>query len=281
MDLTAIRQSEWEEMTMMAKIPKQNQLIDDHTDVDLITLTRFNKQQLHTIKSKFFDDEPGSTSSHKFTYEETLLTALNYMAKAENYSTMYKHFGGDWQAYTYPINWFTNFVFVKYCHRITGSSMEYWASSVPDFCWLIWSKACVLEDGAYFMPLEEFYNFGFVDCISHEMCSPASGPVSSQGDRRENHYKIQIAFYTKYGKMWGVKTQGIVLPNGLIGNAWCCSVSQSDKGVVNLSGIEEELVRVLQPYKLGLLQFPTLYADEIFEVSQVINKQNGQQSERR
>jgi hypothetical protein len=37
-------------------------------------------------------------------------------------------------------------------------------------------------------------------------------------------------------------------------------------------------VRVLQPYKLGL-QFPTLYADEIYEVSQVINKRNGQQSE--
>jgi hypothetical protein len=170
-DLTAIRQSEWEEMTMMAKIPKQNRLIDDHTDVDLINLTRFNKQQLHTIKSKFFDDEPGdsySTSSHKFTYEETLLIALNYMAKAENYSTMYKHFGGDWQAYTYPINWFTNFVFVKYYHRITGSSMEYWASSVPDFRRLIWSKACVLEDGTCTMPLEEFYNFGFIDCISHE-----------------------------------------------------------------------------------------------------------------
>lgn len=280
-DVTAIRQSEWDEKTKMVQIPKRNRLIDNHTDIELMNLTRFNRQQLHTIKLKFFGNEPGDSytlSSHRFTYEETLLIALAYMANAEKYSSMHRHFGGDWQAYTYPINWFANFIFVKYHHRITGSSMEYWASSVPNFRSLIWSKVCRLADGTFSMPLEEFYNYGFIDCISHETCSPASGPINNNGDRHENRFEIQRAFYTKYGKKWGFKTQGIVLPNGMIGNAWCCSVSHNDKGVVNLSGVEEELVRVLQPYKIGL-QFPTLYADEIYEISQVINKRNGQQSE--
>lgn len=51
-----------------------------------------------------------------------------------------------------------------------------------------------------------------------------------------------------------------MLPNtpGMIGNVWCCSVSQNDKDVVNLSDVEEELVtRILQPNTIGL-QFPTL-----------------------
>jgi hypothetical protein len=135
----------------------------------------------------------------------------------------------------------------------------------------------VSEDGTELMPFDEFYNFGFIDCIGHATCSPALGPINNQGEWRENRYEIQRAFYTKYGKKWGFKTQGIVLPNGMIGNAWCCSISHNDKGVVNLSGIEEELIRVLQPYRIANL-YPTLYADEIYEIRQVFHKHNGQES---
>jgi hypothetical protein len=184
-DVMTIRQSEWEEKTKNIQIPKRKKLIDNHTDIELINLTRFNRQQLHTIKLKFFGDEPGdsyTSSCHRFTYEETLLIALAYMANAEKYSSMHRHFGGDWQAYTYPINWFANFIFVKFYHRITASSMEYWASSVPNFRSLIWSKVCKLADGNFSMPLEEFHNYGFIDCISHKTCSPASGPINNNGE---------------------------------------------------------------------------------------------------
>jgi len=280
-DLSAIRESEWIEKTRVAITPKQNRTINEHTDIDMINMTRFNKAQLRKILFQFFNDEHGeiySCNNHKFTYEETLLIALSYMANGEKYLSMYKHFGGDWPAYTYPINWFTNFLFAKYYHRISGTSMEYWASSTDDFRKAIWEKVCIDGDGDILMPFGEFYNFAFMDCIQHSTCSPGSGPINANNDRRENRFEIQRAFYTAYGKKWGLKSQGLLLPNGMIGNAWSCSIAHNDKGVVNLSGIEEELLRVLAPYKIGL-HFPTVYTDEIYEISEVINKRNGQVGE--
>lgn len=267
--------------TTITSIPKQNRSIDNHTNVDLINLTRFNREQLHRIKSLFFGNEPGdsytvSSGHHTFTYEETLLIALSYMANAETYFSMYRHFGGDWTAYIHAINWFTNFVFVKYYHCISGSSMEYWASSVHHFRWLIWNQVCVSKNGNALMPFEEFYNFGFMDCISYTTRTSAS-------PAREYQYDIRRALYTGCVNQSGVKMQGIVLPNGMIGYALCRSIShneeQDKEGVIKLSpAVETELVRVLRPYRIGY-SIPTLYTDERYEISQLINQSNGRQSE--
>ena len=50
------------------------------------------------------------------------------------------------------------------------------------------------------------------------------------------------------------------------------SIAQNDKGVVNISGIEEELARVLQNHKLVGEVYPVLYGDDIYETSEVIVK---------
>ena len=53
-------------------------------------------------------------------------------------------------------------------------------------------------------------------------------------------------------------------------------MTHNDKGVVNISGIEEELERVLGPYKLhnGTV-FLALYGDQIYDMSLVIVQSQG------
>ena len=72
-----------------------------------------------------------------------------------------------------------------------------------------------------------------------------------------------------------MKSQAVLLPNGMVGSTYFTSVAQNDKGLVNISGIEEELEIALENYKLfNDTQYPALYGDEIYEISSVIVRQN-------
>ncbi len=75
--------------------------------------------------------------------------------------------------------------------------------------------------------------------------------------------------------MWGMKCQGTFFPNGMLGNAYFTSVAQNAKAVINISGLEEELERLLVPHALDNDILPALYADDIYEGSTVIVKKNG------
>ena len=88
-------------------------------------------------------------------------------------------------------------------------------------------------------------------------------------------WRLQRAFFTTYGKMWGMKCQGVFIPNGLLANIYIASVAQNDKGVINISGLEEELQRLLMPYRLSNGALPVLYGDNIYDLSTVIAKPNG------
>jgi hypothetical protein len=74
--------------------------------------------------------------------------------------------------------------------------------------------------------------------------------MNGDDDRREDAYAIQRAFYTKYGKKWGMKTQLLFCPDGMIGSVFFTSIAQNDRGVVNLSGIEVILKNALEEYRL-------------------------------
>ena len=78
-----------------------------------------------------------------------------------------------------------------------------------------------------------FRTFGFIDCMQLAMCQPGSGPLNESDDRHEDRWRIQRAFFTSYGRMWGVKAQGVFLPNGILGNIFLTSIAQNDKGVIN------------------------------------------------
>ena len=76
------------------------------------------------------------------------------------------------------------------------------------------------------------------------------------------------------------KNQAILLPNGMLGSIYTTSIAQNDKGVVNISGIAEELERVLANWKLHNNQlFPALYGDDIYELCSVIEGLSKRKSE--
>ena len=58
----------------------------------------------------------------------------------------------------------------------------------------------------------------------------------------------------------------LLLPNGMIGSIFVCSLRHNDNGVQNLSGLNEYLVRMLRPLyqRAGNLIYPALYGDAIF-----------------
>ena len=75
--------------------------------------------------------------------------------------------------------------------------------------------------------------------------------------------------------MWGIKCQGVFIPNGLLTNIYITSVAQNDKCVINITGLEAELQRLLIPHRLTNGALPVLYADDIYDPSTVVSKSNG------
>ena len=74
-----------------------------------------------------------------------------------------------------------------------------------------------------------------------------------------------------------MKTLALHLPNGMIGSVYFCSISNNDKGAVNLSGIESSIKRAFDNARLADgVSYPKVYGDEIFSPSETICKANGQ-----
>lgn len=233
----------------------------------------------------FFGKVPTETyvfKKHKFSYEETLIIALDYMSNGTKYITMCQTYGGDWSRYSLMVNWFAKFLYHKFYHRLCGNSLEYWihGDNIERFRTGIYNFVKFNNSDTPIAELEHilferFSTMGYIDCMQMAMCQPGSGPINEDDERNAERWDIQQAFYTRYGKMWGMKCQGTFFPNGLLGNAYFTSVAQNAKGVINISGLEEELERLLVPHALDNDILPALYADDIYEGSTVIVKKNG------
>ena len=151
--------------------------------------------------------------------------------------------------------------------------MNYWRDHIHYFREAIWRDVCFDSEGNQIIDidLEDFLVMSFVDCMPHRSTTPGAGPINEEGDRREHAYLIQREFYTRYGKIHGNKTLGLLLPNGMIGHTWVHSVAQNDLGMINLSGLEEYLRDIFKPYRVGEAQLlPAIYGDAIYQPSEVI-----------
>ena len=83
-DITAIRQREWDSVRLSTNSAKKNRTIDE-LDSLCYHWTRFNPQELHTLKDLFFGafaSDKVTFKGNKFTYEEAMLISLTYMAHA-------------------------------------------------------------------------------------------------------------------------------------------------------------------------------------------------------
>ena len=147
------------------------------------------------MKDYFFADLPSlfitEREGHKFHVEEAMIIGLTYQALGDKYSSLKTTFGGDWCAYTYPINWFIEHIFNKYYNRITGTSMEFWVEKIPDFRESIWKSIVFNQESGeqdIQMELDSFREFGWMDCVKNRTCTPGSGPINNDGDRREDAF---------------------------------------------------------------------------------------------
>ena len=48
------------------------------------------------------------------------------------------------------------------------------------------------------------------------MCKTGIGPINLDDKRNPEMWILKRAFFTAYGKMWGMKCQGVFIPNGLL-----------------------------------------------------------------
>ena len=284
-DITAIRQREWDSVRLSTNSAKKNRTIDE-LDSQCYHCTRFNPEELHTLKDIFFGAFASDTvtfKENKFTYEEAMLISLTYMAHGMPYMQMRTTFGHDWTRYSYMIEWYATFLYHKFYHRLSGRSLEYWAThyNIDDLREKIFNYVCFDEDnnrieGLEDVTLQRFRIFAWIDCMMCVTSRPGGGPINAVGDRRDNEDELQRAFFTSYGHQWGMKNQGIFLPNGMLGGIYTTSIAQNDKGVVNISGIAEELERVLRLWKINLPHgssiFPAVHGDDIYDISTVIVK---------
>ena len=283
-DVVAIRKDEWDGVRLSTNSVKKNRTIVELGSY-CYHCTRFSDKECLTLKQLFFGaflNDSFSYKENRFTYEETMLISLTYMAHGTPYIQLRMTYGHDWTRYGYMIEWFATFLFHKYYHRICGKSMEYWATEydITQLREKIFNYICFDDNGNRIEGLEHvqkdmFRVFAWIDCMMHVTSRPGSGPINEENERHNNEDELQRAFYTSYGHQWGIKNQALLLPNGMLGSIYTTSLAQNDKGVVNISGIAEELERVLEPWKIPFGDgsvFPAVYGDDIYDVSSVIVK---------
>jgi len=75
---------------------------------------------------------------------------------------------------------------------------------------------------------------------------------------------------SRYFRYHGLKLQVILLPNGMIGNVFITSLVHNDMGVLKLSGLSEQLLRLLRNIHLPDGHYPALFVDGIFTPTPVV-----------
>ena len=121
------------------------------------------------------------------------------------------------------------------------------------------------------IPFEVFRLFGYLDTTHVKTCRPGSGPVED-GSRRNKAHQIQKAFCSTYLKAHGLKFQSVCLPNGMWGNAWGCLMRHNDLGVLNLSGLADDMIQKFAENGIVLENgsLPALFCDSIYHNTLVL-----------
>ena len=80
--------------------------------------------------------------------------------------------------------------------------------------------------------------------------------------------------HSRYFRAHGLKAQVLLLPNGMIGSIYVCSLRQNDNGVQNLSGLNDYLLSLLSPLhtRNGNDIYPAVYGDGIFATLATVMK---------
>ena len=121
-NMSTINRREWNSVKLTTTSPPKNRTIEELGPM-CYHLTRFSFEELKRLKALFFGEYDSDTyvfCKNKFTFEETMIIALDYMSNGTKYITMSMTYGGDWTRYSLITNWFSKFIFHKYYHRLSG-----------------------------------------------------------------------------------------------------------------------------------------------------------------
>jgi hypothetical protein len=113
-----------------------------------------------------------------------------------------------------------------------------------------------------------FRPFGFIDCFGVETNRVGDNLVRNPFTTGRLVHDIQRTFYSGYFRKHGLKCQVVFLPNGMIGSVFIAALAHNDRGMVNLSGINDYLVGLLHGVLLPphYQMHPALYGDGIYQV---------------
>ena len=249
-------------------------LLDDNESEELFGFKIDELNDLYThlrIPEQFYSD-----SGHVFYGEEAMLVFLHYIRTGTTNTRMAEGiFGGDPRKFSYYIRSMSNHLYHNFYHKITGDSMQEWREDIDEYRAAIYD---VLTDGfveethpdgsiinyEILIPFDRFRVFGWLDDTDMNTTRPRPARVTNNIE--EETRDIQVAFYNRYFRAHGFKAQVLLLPNGMIGSIFICSLRHNDNGVQNLSGLNDYLMSVLQPlyYNNDIPVYPAVYGDAIF-----------------
>ena len=249
--------------------------------------TRFTKSELHQLHLYLRIPETFRLATrHTFTGEEALLIFLTRVGGSfGTWRTMEFLFGGHATSWGLLFAAMIDHLYSTFYHKITGDSLRQWCTqeNVNYFCSLIWNKTkyspyqferFLSGESEHVdivdVPYETFKTFGFIDDTNFRTYRPGTGPNGDYdyASCKDNAHNIHAAFYSGYMKYHGVKYQTVLLPNGMWGSVYGASMRHNDKGVLNMSGLVDYLISLLQPIEGAGL--PGLYGDRIFDTYPVI-----------
>ena len=257
--------------------------IEDFTEEDALVVTGFSISQLKRLLIHFrIPEEFCYRRKYVFTDEESFLHFLVFTRTGDTKLKLSRnYFGGDPRRFTYSVRMMNEHLYDTFYHKISGDSMRMWMPYVTDFRRAIWTKlnegATVTERDSHdgennpirtivnlSIPFDAFRIFGFLDDTGFRTTATANET------RREYGFydDVQRAFYSHYYSGHGLKVQAVTLPNGLFGSVFVGAWRVSDSGLLNMSGLDTYLSRLLNEFNMKLPaafnQLPALYGDGIF-----------------
>ena len=119
--------------------------------------------------------------------------------------------------------------------------------------------------GIFHVPWYAFRFFGFIDGSYWETCTPGTGPHGDYegAQRHPDWYMIQRAVYSGYKRIHGLLLLTVMLPNGITFLYGPGSARRNDRGLVNMSGLDDFLGNIQNNRFPGGIEY-ALYGDGVF-----------------
>ena len=153
-----------------------------------------------------------------FSGEEVLVISLTKIATWLSFLAMVNIFGGNPREYSSIFNWFIDYMFTLFYHKISRRSLEYWILHIEYFQSIIHNRHSQPPSAAELaadptlqfiqvlleVALKFFRVWAFIDCTDMRTTRPGSGP-QQDGSQRVNAHEIQLDFFSRYFRAHGLK----------------------------------------------------------------------------